>query len=84
MCYNPGQFTCYRHAKAEEETITGYLCATTLTTLYYLAAKVLGKAYAKKRDTEIAAPVRGGPVNRQVLEAALVTELARILSSPSS
>lgn len=33
-------------AKAEQDEIAGFACATTITTIYYLAAKMLGAKMA--------------------------------------
>ena len=35
-------------SRVEKGDITGYVCATTMTTLHYLAAKALGAAKARK------------------------------------
>ena len=35
-------------SKVEDGTIIGYLCATTITTVYYLAAKTIGAPNAQE------------------------------------
>lgn len=58
-------------SRVEKGTITGYVCATTVTTLYYLAAKVAGALRAKKNIQKLLSLLEVAPVNRAVLEAAL-------------
>ncbi len=53
------------------EGIAGYLCATTLTTIYYLIAKALGARRAEVEIGKILSLFEVAPVNRAVLEGAL-------------
>lgn len=58
----------------EEGTITGYLCATTITTIYYLVAKEVGAPRAQEEIKKLLKLFDVAPVNRHILESALVTE----------
>lgn len=55
----------------ESGTVAGYLCATTLTTVYYLAAKAAGRGTANEQVEQLLQLFDVTPVNRLVLEAAL-------------
>ena len=56
---------------AEKGDITGYVCATTITTLHYLASKVAGAGKAKRHIERLLSFLEVAPVNRAVLEAAI-------------
>jgi predicted nucleic acid-binding protein len=56
---------------AEEGIITGFLAATTVSTIYYLATKAVGKKQAEESVSKLLAIFSIAPVNRSVLEAAL-------------
>ena len=58
-------------SRVEEGSITGYVCATTVTTIHYLATKVSGTSKAKKSIQELLSILEVAPVNRAVLEGAL-------------
>ncbi len=58
-------------SKVEKGSITGYICATTVTTLHYLATKVVGASKAKKSMQRLLSLLEVAPVNRAVLESAL-------------
>lgn len=58
----------------EEGRLQGYLCATTLTTLHYLAAKAVGSARAKEQLQTLLTLFEIAPVTRAVLEEALADE----------
>lgn len=58
----------------EEGRLQGYLCATTLTTLHYLAAKVVGSAKAREQLQTLLALFEIAPVTRSVLEEALADD----------
>lgn len=58
-------------SRVEKGDITGYVCATTTTTLHYLAAKTVGAAKARKYIQRLLSLLEVAPVNRPVLEAAL-------------
>jgi predicted nucleic acid-binding protein len=58
-------------SKVEDGSVIGYLCGTTLTTVYYLAAKTIGTVRAREEIKNILSLFEVAPVNRHVLEAAL-------------
>ena len=55
----------------ERGDITGCLCATTITTIHYLAAKVLGARRAREHIGSLLTLFEVASVNRAVLEKAL-------------
>lgn len=57
--------------KVEKGIIHGYLCATTITTIYYLAAKVSGKSHSEIYIRNLMSLFEIAPINRAVLESAL-------------
>lgn len=61
-------------SRVETGEISGCLCATTVTTIHYLAAKVLGSAGALAEVRKLFALFEIAPVNRPVLAAALEGE----------
>ncbi len=61
-------------SKVEDGTIIGYLCATTITTVYYLAAKTLGAPRAQEEIGKLLNLFEVAPVNRHVLESALTAD----------
>jgi len=56
---------------AEEGLITGILGATTVTTLFYLATKVVGREQAEESIAKLLSLFTIAPVNRSVLESAI-------------
>ena len=60
--------------KVEAGEITGYVCATTITTIFYLASKVIGAASAKEEINKIMMLFEVAPVNRAVLDAAISSQ----------
>jgi predicted nucleic acid-binding protein len=58
-------------SKVEKGELSGYLCATTITTIHYLATKVLGAGGAKAEIGKLLKVFEVAPVNRSVLETAL-------------
>ena len=58
-------------SKAEAGIISGYLCATTVTTIHYLARKVIGARKAKRQVRMLLSIFEIASVNRAVLEGAL-------------
>jgi len=56
--------------KVEMGEVTGYVCATTVTTIHYLATKAVGKKQAKKAIRKLLSFLEIAPVNRAVLEGA--------------
>ena len=63
-------------SRVESGTLDGYLGATTVTTIYYLAAKAVGAAAAREEIRRLLALCAIAPVNRPVLEAALELDFA--------
>lgn len=61
-------------SKVEDGTVMGYLGATTITTVFYLAAKTVGAARAQAEIKKLLTLFEVAPVNRPVLEAALVAD----------
>jgi predicted nucleic acid-binding protein len=70
------------HAKAaaqifaliERNVVSGYLCATTLTTVHYLATKVVGRTESLDEIGKLLRLFEVAPVNRSVLQGALEAE----------
>lgn len=58
-------------AKVELGELSGYLGATTLTTIHYLSTKVLGKTQARKEIDKLLLLFDVAPVNRNVLANAV-------------
>jgi predicted nucleic acid-binding protein len=58
-------------SKVEQGDLGGYLCATTITTLYYLASRAVGRKIAQKEIQKLLGLFEIAPVNRPVLQAAL-------------
>ena len=61
-------------SKVEDGAIIGYLCGTTITTVYYLASRTLGAARAQEEIRKLLSLFEVAPVNRLVLESALVVD----------
>ena len=57
----------------ERNVLSGYLCATTLTTVHYLATKVVGQKKALEDIGKLLRLFEVAPVNRAVLQGALET-----------
>ena len=60
-------------SQAESGAINGSLCATTLTNIFYIASKALGREQASAAVTTIMSIFDVAPVTRSVLEDALTT-----------
>lgn len=58
-------------ARVESGELTGYLCASTVTTIHYLLAKFLGTQRALSEIRKLLSIFEIAPVNRPVLESAL-------------
>ena len=63
-------------SKVEVGEIDGLLGATTITTIHYLATKVVGKEKARKELSKLLSLFEIAPVNRSVLEAAIESNFA--------
>ena len=61
----------YLMTKVEKSEIVGYLGATTITTIYYLLQKNLGKKIAKEKVEVLLSIFEIIPINRIILESAL-------------
>jgi len=61
----------YLLSKVELAEITGFICATTVTTIHYLATKSLGTNAASRHIDTLLALFVIAPVNRLVLEGAV-------------
>ncbi len=61
-------------SKVEDGTIIGYLCGTTITTVFYLAAKTVGAARAQEEIKKLLGLFEVAPVNRHVMESALMLD----------
>ena len=61
-------------SKVEDGTIIGCLSCTTITTVFYLAAKNIGTARAQEEIKKLLSLFEVAPVNRHVLESALVLD----------
>ncbi len=60
----------------EEGILTGFLGATTITTVFYLSNKAIGNKNAHGAISKLLALFSVAPVNRSVLENALTSEFA--------
>ena len=58
-------------SEVERGDLEGILCATTITTIHYLACKVVGDQKARKEIEKLLSIFEIAPVNRSVLESAL-------------
>lgn len=63
-------------SKVEDGTVSGCLCATTITTIFYLTAKAVGPAQAQQEIKKLLQLFEIAPVNRTVLESAVGTGFA--------
>ena len=61
--------------QVEQGVLTGLLCATTLTTIAYLAGKTLGKKQAVEQVRQLLTIFEVAPVNRATLDAALAGKM---------
>jgi predicted nucleic acid-binding protein len=61
-------------SKVETGDISGYVCATTVTTVHYLASKVVGADRAREEIRKLLTLFEIAPVNRSVIEAALAAQ----------
>lgn len=61
-------------SKVEQFEITGFICATTVTTIYYLIDKALGSQAAAHHIQSLLSLFVIAPVNRLVLENAIASK----------
>ena len=59
----------------EEGALTGLLCATTITTLAYLAGKTLGRKPAGQKIRQLLSLFEIAPVTRAVLDGAVASKV---------
>ena len=62
-------------AAVEHGALQGYLCGTTVTTVYDLTAKVLGGKRAHEEVGKLLTLFEVAPIGRPVLESALASDL---------
>lgn len=60
----------YLFGRVESSELDAFLCATTLTTIHYLAAKALDRDRARLLVKQLLALFEIAPVNRPILESA--------------
>ena len=58
-------------SRVERGELVGYLCATTLTTIFYLSTKTIGKTVTHRHIKKLLELFEIALVNRSVLECAL-------------
>ena len=63
-------------SKVENGTVIGCLSGSTVTNVYYLAAKTVGAARAQEEIRKLLTIFDVAPVNRPVLEAALAADFS--------
>jgi len=61
-------------SQVEAGEISGYVCATTITTIHYLARKVIGTESAMEEINKLMKLFEVAPVNRAVLDEAISSE----------
>ena len=61
-------------SKVERSEIIGFICATTVTTIHYLATKALGPQAASRHIQSLLSLFVIAPVNRVVLENAVASK----------
>ena len=64
----------YLLSKVEQSEIMGFVCATTITTIHYLATKALGSKSASLHIKSLLSLFVIAPVNRLVLENAATSK----------
>jgi len=60
--------------QAERGNISAVICGTTVTTIFYIAAKILGARKGKQAVGGLLSLCEVAPVGRAVLEAAIVSD----------
>lgn len=58
-------------SKAERGELEGYLCATTVTTIHYLASKAIGSRRAESPLKKLLSFLKVATVDQKVIEAAI-------------
>ena len=62
-------------AQAERGQIQGFACATSVTTIFYLARKSVGRDDARRQVADVLSILDVAPVNRAVLERAARSDI---------
>ena len=62
-------------SRVERGIVAGCICATTVTTVHYIAQKTLGTKQARRKIHNMLKLFEVAPVNRAVLEGALASRL---------
>lgn len=65
------QFAALLIAEVERGAVTGYLCATSFTTIHYLSGKAASASVAERHVRDLLSLFEVATVNRAVLEGAL-------------
>ena len=80
ILFFPMNPTPEEHAKLfsriEKKELIGFLGATTITTIYYLAFKVAGKKKADQEITKLLSLFQIAPVNNSVLDEAIKSKFS--------
>ena len=63
-------------SRIEGGSLEGYVCATTITTVHYLAAKTVGANQARQEIRKLLALFVVAPVDQRVLERAVALEFS--------
>jgi predicted nucleic acid-binding protein len=63
-------------SRVETGEVSGWLCATTVTTLFYLVAKAAGVATARAEVRSLLSLFEVAPVNRPILDGAVALEFS--------
>ena len=63
-------------ARVETGEVSGWLCATTVTTLFYLVAKATDVATARAEVQNLLSLFEIAPVNRPILDGAIALEIS--------
>lgn len=62
--------------KVENGILVGYLSATTITTIYYLTAKSIGREKAQIEISKLLSLFEVAPINRTVIEMAIRSKVS--------
>ena len=68
------EFAALLIAEVERGRLSGYLCATSITTIHYLASKAIGAAGAREQIRKLLSLFEVATVNRAVFNGALETK----------
>jgi len=68
-------------SRVEKKELNGFLGATTVTTIYYLASKVAGKKKADQEVSKLLSIFQIAPVNKSVLDEAIKSNFSEFEDS---